>query len=101
MSSRPSRDLVVALEAVARNRPFLSPKVTRSHSKRHTEDSRREPSTHLLTNRETEVLRLIADGKSNQGALEAYRRGLERFKYFGNERRGASRVPSAIGAIQR
>lgn len=65
LKSDAARDLTLALEALAKNKAFLSPSVTRSlvDEIRRTQPA---PSPDVLTSRETEVLRLLAEGKSNK-----------------------------------
>jgi DNA-binding NarL/FixJ family response regulator len=65
LKSDAARDLILALEAISKNQPFLSPQVTKIlvNEIRHTQAG---PSPDALTSRETEVLKLLAEGKSNK-----------------------------------
>jgi DNA-binding NarL/FixJ family response regulator len=65
LKSDAASDLILALEALGKNKAFLSPKVTKIlvNEIRHNQAA---PSPHILTTRETEVLKLLAEGKSNK-----------------------------------
>jgi DNA-binding NarL/FixJ family response regulator len=65
LKSDAARDLILALEAISKNKPFLSPNVTKIlvNEIRHNQGT---PSPDALTTRETEVLKLLAQGKSNK-----------------------------------
>lgn len=65
LKSDAARDLVLALEAISKNKAFLSPQVTKIlvNEIRHNQAM---PSPDILTSRETEVLKLLAEGKSNK-----------------------------------
>jgi DNA-binding NarL/FixJ family response regulator len=65
LKSDAARDLILALEAIGKNKSFLSPQVTKIlvNEIRHTQAA---PSPDALTSRETEVLKLLAEGKSNK-----------------------------------
>jgi two-component system, NarL family, response regulator NreC len=58
-------DLILALQAIRKNKPFLSPKVT-NILVNEIRQSQNAPSPQVLTTRETEVLKLLAEGKSNK-----------------------------------
>jgi DNA-binding NarL/FixJ family response regulator len=67
LKSDAARDLILALEAIGRNKPFLSPNVARilvDEFRKSSEGA--ESSLGKLTKREIEVLRLVAEGKSNK-----------------------------------
>jgi len=62
-------DLVQAIRAVARGRPFFSPSIARTLLEdyvRHLQQRGLTDSYDLLTDREKEVLQLLAEGKSNK-----------------------------------
>ena len=62
-------DLVQAVQAVARGRPFFSPSIARTLLEdyvRHLQQRGLTDSYDLLTDREKEVLQLLAEGKSNK-----------------------------------
>jgi DNA-binding NarL/FixJ family response regulator len=69
-------DLVVALRTVAAGKTFFSPAVTRTLLEdyvRNVQQRQLTDSYDLLTDREKEVLQLVAEGKSNKevaGVLE-------------------------------
>jgi len=65
LKSDAARDLILALEAIGKNKSFLSPQVTTIlvNEIRHNQAA---PSPDDLTSRETEVLKLLAEGKSNK-----------------------------------
>jgi DNA-binding NarL/FixJ family response regulator len=67
LKSDAARDLILALEAIGRNRPFLSPNVAKilvDEFRRGSEGAANSLGT--LTKREIEVLKLVAEGKSNK-----------------------------------
>jgi two-component system, NarL family, response regulator NreC len=62
-------DLVRAVQVVAQGRPFFSPKIAQSLLEdyvRALQDRGLQDSYELLTDREREVLQLLAEGKSNK-----------------------------------
>ncbi len=62
-------ELIAAIRAVASGRSFFSPKVTRLLQQEHIERTRRAggvDSYDLLTEREREILQLVAEGHSNK-----------------------------------
>ncbi|MEX2264049.1 MAG: response regulator transcription factor [Bryobacteraceae bacterium] len=62
-------DLVRAVQAVAEGRPFLSPAITQTvldDYMRYLQQKNLTDSYDLLTDREKEVLQLLAEGKSNK-----------------------------------
>ena len=62
-------ELITAIRAVAAGKSFFSPKVKRLLQQEHVEQMRRqggEDSYDLLTEREREVLQLLAEGNSNK-----------------------------------
>lgn len=65
LKSDAARDLILALEAIGKNKSFLSPQVTKIlvNEIRHNQAA---PSPDDLTSREMEVLKLLAEGKSNK-----------------------------------
>jgi DNA-binding NarL/FixJ family response regulator len=65
LKSDAARDLILALEAIGKNKPFLSANVTKIlvNEIRHAQAG---VSPDVLTPRETEVLKLLAEGKSNK-----------------------------------
>ncbi len=72
LKSDAARDLILALEAIGKNKAFLSPKVTRILVNELRKTSEVESPINVLTSRETEVLKLVAEGRSNKevaGAL--------------------------------
>jgi DNA-binding NarL/FixJ family response regulator len=67
-------DLLPAVRAVAAGRSFFSPAVSRlllEDYVRHLKQRGLEDSFHLLTEREREVLQLLAEGRSNKEAAAA------------------------------
>jgi DNA-binding NarL/FixJ family response regulator len=67
-------DLLPAVRAVAAGRSFFSPAVSRlllEDYVRHLKQRGLEDSFHLLTDREKEVLQLLAEGRSNKEAAAA------------------------------
>jgi two-component system response regulator NreC len=67
-------DLLPAVRAVASGRSFFSPAVSRlllEDYVRHLKQRGLEDSFHLLTDREKEVLQLLAEGRSNKEAAAA------------------------------
>jgi DNA-binding NarL/FixJ family response regulator len=72
LKSDPSRQLLAAIEALARHAPFVTPSLSDAlvHARSHPGDARGRPP--LLTTREREVVRLLAVGQPNRqvaGAL--------------------------------
>jgi DNA-binding NarL/FixJ family response regulator len=65
LKSDAARDLILALEALSKNKAFLSPQVT-NLLVTEIRQNQAEPSPDVLTSRETEVLRGLAEGKSNK-----------------------------------
>jgi two-component system, NarL family, response regulator NreC len=64
-------DLVRAIQAVARGRPFFSPAIAQTMLEdylRYLQQRNLQDSYELLTDREKEVLQLLAEGKSNKEA---------------------------------
>jgi two-component system, NarL family, response regulator NreC len=62
-------DILPAVQAVAQGRPFFSPSITRTLLEEYLESKKKsklEDSYDLLTDREKEVLQLIAEGKTNK-----------------------------------
>ena len=62
-------EIVAAIKAVARNRPFLSPAMSAmllNRRRRHDELAREQPGLHQLTPTERRVLKLIADDKTSR-----------------------------------
>ncbi len=75
LKDAPSAELVHAVRVVASGEALLAPSVTRKliadYTRRGRPDNRRHaPALGSLTPRETDVLRLIADGRSNQEIAE-------------------------------
>jgi DNA-binding NarL/FixJ family response regulator len=65
------QDLVRAIEAVAQGKPFFSPAITQTMLEdylRYLQQRNLQDSYDLLTDREKEVLQLLAEGKSNKEA---------------------------------
>ena len=63
------QDLLPALRAVAQNRPFFSPTISAmllTDFMRHLQQRGQEDSYRLLTDREKEVLQLLAEGRTNK-----------------------------------
>jgi two-component system response regulator NreC len=65
LKSDAARDLILGLEALRKNKVFLSPKVT-SLLVNELRQNQGEPAPDVLTSRETEVLKALAEGKSNK-----------------------------------
>jgi len=65
LKSDASHDLILALEALSKNKAFLSPQVT-NLLVTEIRQNQAEPSPDVLTSRETEVLRGLPEGKSNK-----------------------------------
>jgi DNA-binding NarL/FixJ family response regulator len=65
LKSDAAHDLILALEALSKNKAFLSPQVT-NLLVTEIRQNQAEPSPDVLTSRETEVLRGLAEGKSNK-----------------------------------
>lgn len=64
-------DLIGAVQAVSRGRPFFSPAISRTLLEdyvRRLQQENLQDSYDLLTDREKEVLQLLAEGKSNKEA---------------------------------
>lgn len=62
-------DLVAAIRAAAQGHSYFSPKISRMLREdffREMSDKQKEDSMELLTDREREILQLIAEGKSNK-----------------------------------
>ena len=62
-------DLVKAIESVARGTPFFSPEIARKMTEDHVlflQQRNLQDSFELLTEREKEVIQLLAEGKSNK-----------------------------------
>lgn len=67
LKSDAARDLILALDSMGRNRPFLSPNVAKilmDEFRRSSEGA--ASSIENLSKREIEVLKLVAEGKSNK-----------------------------------
>jgi len=71
LKSDAGKDLIAAAEAVVNHRPFFSPRVSeilvRGYLKHPPENS---PSNRQLTARETEILQLLAEGRTNKEIAE-------------------------------
>jgi DNA-binding NarL/FixJ family response regulator len=65
LKSDASHDLILALEAMGKNKIFLSPGVTKILVNE-IQRNQAVPSPDILTSRETEVLKYLAEGKSNK-----------------------------------
>jgi DNA-binding NarL/FixJ family response regulator len=68
LKTAPPEDLVTAVRVVSRGEALLSPSVTRrviQEVTRHQRRAPRSPDLDRLTQRELEVLRLLAEGRSN------------------------------------
>ena len=65
LKSDAGRDLILALDALSKDKLFLSPQVT-SLLVNEIRQHQAEPSPDVLTSRETEVLKGLAEGKSNK-----------------------------------
>ncbi len=62
-------DVVMAVRAVSRGRPFFSPAITKTMLEdymRYLQQRNIQDSYELLTDREREILQLLAEGKSNK-----------------------------------
>jgi DNA-binding NarL/FixJ family response regulator len=62
-------DLIPAIQTVARGKPFFSPKITETLLEdymRHLQQRGLQDSYELLTDREREILQLLAEGRSNK-----------------------------------
>jgi two-component system response regulator NreC len=69
LKESPESDLIAAIRAVHQGKAFFSPAVSRMLVEdyvRQLQDREIEDSYELLTNREREILQLIAEGKSNK-----------------------------------
>ena len=66
LKSDAARDLIRALEAIGKKKPFLSPNVTKILVNEFRKNSEGSPSIDALTSREIEVLKLLAVGRSNK-----------------------------------
>ena len=71
LKSDAGRDLVLAVQAIDRNQPFLSPAVTKLILGQLVKTSRPGPSPSDVTPRELDVLKLLALGRSNKEAAAA------------------------------
>ena len=65
LKSDAAHDLILALEALSKNKLFLSPQVTKILVNE-IRQNQAAPSPDLLTSREIEVLNCLANGKSNK-----------------------------------
>jgi DNA-binding NarL/FixJ family response regulator len=65
LKSDAARDLILALQALSKNKAFLSPQVTKILLNE-IRQNQGQPSPDVLTSRETEVLKSLAEGKSNK-----------------------------------
>ncbi len=65
LKSDAARDLILALEAMGKNKIFLSPGVTKILVNE-IRQNQGVPGPDILTSRETEVLKYLAEGKSNK-----------------------------------
>ena len=65
LKSDAARDLIPGLKALSKNKAYLSSQVTGLLVHRNPPEST-EPSPDVLTSRETEVLRGLAEGMSNK-----------------------------------
>jgi DNA-binding NarL/FixJ family response regulator len=65
LKSDAARDLILALQALGKNKAFLSPQVTKILLNE-IRQNQAQPSPDVLTPRETEVLKSLAEGKSNK-----------------------------------
>jgi DNA-binding NarL/FixJ family response regulator len=76
LKTAPPEDLLTAVRVVSRGEALLSPSVTRrviQEVTRHQRRAPRSPDVDRLTQRELEVLRLVAEGRSNaEIAAELY-----------------------------
>jgi DNA-binding NarL/FixJ family response regulator len=66
LKSDAARELIRALEAIGKKKPFLSPNVTKILMNEFRKNSEGSPSIDVLTSREIEVLKLLAVGRSNK-----------------------------------
>jgi DNA-binding NarL/FixJ family response regulator len=71
LKSDAGRDLVRAVQAVDKNEPFLSPAVTKIILGHLAKTSTPGPSPSALTPREREVVKLLAQGRSNKEVATA------------------------------
>ena len=65
LKSDAARDLILALEALGKDKMFLSPGVTKILVNE-IRQNQAVPSPDILTSRETEVLKYLAEGNSNK-----------------------------------
>ena len=92
-------ELEIALRAVARGETYLSPAVSKQVVAGYMENGKIERSADALTDRQREVLRLIAEGKSNKEiarALSLSAKTIEAHRAQIMERLGASNVADLI-----
>jgi len=66
LKSDPSRNIVSAVEALAKGKPYFSPDVSQALLDTFVDPRRDNNSASLLTAREREVVQLIAEGKINK-----------------------------------
>jgi DNA-binding NarL/FixJ family response regulator len=66
LKSDAAHDLVMAVKALAKGKPFLSPAVTKIILGQLIKSGKAEPSPSELTSRELEVLKLLAQGRSHK-----------------------------------
>lgn len=73
LKSDAARDLVIAVQSLADGRPFFTAKVSHAllESYLHTSSPKRPEERSRLTAREQEVVRLIADGRTNKEVAAA------------------------------
>jgi DNA-binding NarL/FixJ family response regulator len=66
LKSEATRDLVMAIQAMEKGKPFLSPAVTKMILEQLVKTGKPGPSPSDLTPRELEVLKLLAQGRSHK-----------------------------------
>jgi DNA-binding NarL/FixJ family response regulator len=66
LKSDPSRNIVSAVEALAKGKPYFSPEISQALLDTFVDPRRDNNSASLLTAREREVVQLIAEGKINK-----------------------------------
>lgn len=71
LKSDASRDLVSGVHALVEHKPFLSPGVSGIVLDRYLRTPEKESSLDSLTSREREILKLLAEGKSNKEVAAA------------------------------